>query len=54
MEDIGRESLVVHHRVFMEEKAVIIAKWEVLERQLHTIQNGIDHLDEEITELDEE
>jgi len=38
----------------MEERAVIIAKWEVLERQLHVIQDGIDYLDEEIAELDEE
>jgi len=38
----------------MEERAVIIAKREVLERQLFAIQDGIDRLDEEITELDEE
>jgi len=54
VDDIGRELLVVHYRVFMEERAVIIAKQEVLERQLHAIQDGIDCLDEEIAKLDEE
>ena len=38
----------------MEEREVILAKWEVLERQLHAIQDGINRLDEEIVELDEE
>jgi len=38
----------------MEERAVIFAKQEVLERQLFAIQDGIDRLDEEIAELDEE
>jgi len=54
VEDIRRELLVVHHRVFMEEREVILAKWEVLERQLCVIQDGIDCLDKEIVELDEE
>jgi len=38
----------------MEKRAVIIAKQEVLERQLFAIQDGINRLDEEIAELDEE
>jgi len=38
----------------MEERAVIIAKQEVLERQLFAIQDGIDRLGKEIAELDEE
>jgi len=41
-------------KVFMEERAVIFAKQEVLERQLFAIQDGCDRrLDEEIAELDE-
>jgi len=54
IEDIILKSLVLHHKIFMDERAVLMARCEVLNETLVVIDAKISHLDEEITVLDEE
>jgi len=45
-------SLLVKCRVFVEELAVLQARWQLIDEQLSAIHEGIDHIDQEVEELD--
>ena len=39
-------------RVFVEELAVLQAQWQLIDEQLSAVHEGIDHIDQEVEELD--
>ena len=53
IEGLDRTSLLVKHRVFVEELAVLNVKHQLIDEQVVAIQEGIVHIDK-VNELDED
>jgi len=52
IEGLHCTSLLVKRRVFVEELAVLQAQWQLIDEQLSAVHEGIDHIDQEVEELD--
>jgi len=54
IEGSDHASLLMKHRVFVKELAILNVKHQLIDEQVAATQEGIVHIDEEVNELDED